>query len=71
MTWPLVWAVWLVTFAVTFALMEWLSGKETLSATTRRWLGIDPPQPWRRTSIVLFASAVTGFAAWFIPHIVL
>ncbi|HZM83758.1 MAG TPA: hypothetical protein VFC19_49195 [Candidatus Limnocylindrales bacterium] len=71
MSWPLVWAAWLLTVAVSFAGLEWLSGKETLSATTRRWLGVDPPKPWRRTSIVLFMSAVLGFAAWFVPHIVL
>ena len=71
MNWPVAWAVWLVTFAASFGVMEWLSGKETLSATTRRWLGIDPPKPWRRYTIVLFACAVAGFAVWFIPHITL
>jgi len=65
------WAVWLVTVAVSFGVLQWLGArkKATLSATTRRWLGIDPPKPWRQVGIALFTSAVTTFVAWFIPHI--
>lgn len=69
-TWAIAWIVWLVVAGASFGVMEWLSGRETLSANLRRWLGIDPPKPWRPITIPLFAGAVAAFAAWFAPHIV-
>ena len=72
MSWSSVWLVWLAVTAVSFGALEWatLEKGETLSENLRRWLGVDPPKPWRPAAIAVFASAVTAFAAWFVPHIV-
>lgn len=72
MSWSSAWLIWLAVTAVSFGALEWvtLERGETLSANLRRWLGIDPPKPWRPITIPLFAGAVAAFAAWFVPHIV-
>lgn len=71
MSWSAVWAVWLAVMAISFGVLEWVTLRrhETLSENMRRWLGIEPPKPWRRVSVALFTGAVIGFAAWFVPHI--
>lgn len=72
MTWEKGWIVWLVTVAVTFSLMEWVTVRkhETLSENLRRWLGVEPRRSIRRVGIPAFIAVVLGTAAWFIPHIV-
>jgi hypothetical protein len=73
--WGLIWALWL-TFAVAipFAILETIAIVDkrrgnTLTATTRRWLGIDPPNKRRRIGIPLFTAALLIFAVWFGFHI--
>lgn len=72
MTWETAWVIWLAVTAVSFVVLETVAlvKGETLSEVTRRWLGVDPPKPWRRLTIGLFASLVTALAEWFVPHIV-
>lgn len=67
-----IWIAWLAFTALSFGLLEWLTWRKhaTLSETLRRWLGIDPPKPWRRASVVIFTSAMLAFVGWFVPHIV-
>lgn len=72
MNWDVVWAGVLGAFAVVFLPLE-LKGTSdgrgknygTLSATLRRWLGIDPPQPRRWWTRIAFALLLT----WFGIHI--
>lgn len=73
MSWETGWIVWAVVTGGSFAVMEWLTLRrhETLSETLRRWLGVAPRKPWRRVGVPAFVAVVLGFAAWFIPHIVL
>lgn len=70
--WATVWAVWLLVTAISFGVLEWLSWRDdaTLSAVLRRWLGVDPPRPWRRVAVAVFVNALTAFVAWFVPHVV-
>lgn len=71
MSWSAAWIIWLAVTAVSFGALEWvtLQKRETLSENLRRWLGIDPPKPWRHMGVAAFTSVVLGFAAWFVPHI--
>jgi hypothetical protein len=69
-----VWAAWLTFMAASFALLETIglltaADGDTLSEATRRWLGIEPAQPWRIAGMVAFAAALLGFTSWFLPHI--
>ncbi|MBP2331238.1 hypothetical protein JOF56_011623 [Kibdelosporangium banguiense] len=73
MNWDVVWGSVLGTFAVGFAVFETLGLKArnrgeqsgTLTATIRRWLGIDPQAPRRWWLGSLFGA----FLAWFFVHI--
>jgi len=70
------WATWAIATLVSFGVMEGLAlhdrrGYDTLTATTRRWLGIYPAKPLRRITIPLFATTLLVFIGWFLPHIAL
>jgi hypothetical protein len=70
-----VWIVWLIISLGGFAILETISlanrkRGDTLSENTRRWLGIDPPNPVARIGIPLFVAVLVIFVIWFIPHIV-
>lgn len=83
MSFTAAWIVWLAATVVSFGVLELMAigqsaaarrtggvdQRGTLSENLRRWLGVDPPQPWRRAAVAAFASAVTAAAAWFVPHI--
>jgi hypothetical protein len=70
--WDLIWGSVLTGFAAVFLPLELTGTRDTrgrnygtLSAALRRWLGIDPPQPRRWWTRVLFGL----FLAWFAVHI--
>lgn len=72
MNWDYVWAGVIVTFAAVFVPLELRGTRDnrgknygTLSATLRRWLGIDPPKPRRWPLRIAF----TAFLVWFGIHI--
>lgn len=71
MNWDLVWLVFLAVAGIGFGVLEWQGfrddrdGKKnygTLSATLRRWLGVDPPagRRWLLSGVFLAALAVFG-----------
>lgn len=69
------WALFLTVTAAAFGAMETIAivnkrRGDTLTATTRRWLGVDPVNARRRVGIPLFAAALLIFTSWFLPHIV-
>jgi hypothetical protein len=75
MNWDLLWIIWLAVVAAPFAALETIAIVDkrkgnTLTATTRRWLGIDPPNKRRRIGIPAFTAALLIFTGWFLPHIV-
>lgn len=69
------WAVWALVTVGGFGTLEGIAlankrGYDTLTATTRRLLGIYPVKPLRRVTIPVFASVLIVFIGWFVPHIV-
>lgn len=65
-----VWAIWLGLTLAGFGVVEGLAlatkhTNWTLSATLRRWLGVQPVKPWRWAGVLVFA----GFLCWLILHI--
>ncbi len=69
------WLAWAVGVLSSFGVMETVAlrnrrGYDTLTATTRRVLGIYPVRPLRRVTIPLFAATLLVFIGWFIPHII-
>lgn len=68
------WVVWIVACLATFGVLEGIAivnrtEGDTLTENLKRWLGIDPPRPWKRAGIATFTSVVLGFVSWFVPHI--
>lgn len=68
------WGVWVVLSLGTFVALETFalrskSEGDTLSENIRRWLGVEPAQPWKRYTSLAFCLIMTGFTIWFIPHI--
>ena len=67
---PRHWLIWAVAAGATFGVLEWAGYRSTdghtLTAVTRRVLGIDPPQPWRRAG----QAAAAGGLAVLASHIV-
>lgn len=66
-----VWARWLAAVAVSFGVLEWRAYRRpdyghTLTATSKRWLGIRPRRPWR----VAGTAGLVGALAWLAVHIV-
>lgn len=64
------WLIWLAVTLVSFGIMEGIAiachkYEWTLSATLRRWLGVDPKRRWR----LLASAAFLGFFVWFCIHI--
>lgn len=61
----IVWAIWAGVALLTFGALEVWSGfrgePHTLSATLRRWLGIDPRKHWRLAGAALFLGALATF----------
>ncbi|MEB3367399.1 hypothetical protein [Saccharopolyspora mangrovi] len=72
----LIWATYLVAVALGFTVLERQALRNpqhghTLTATTRRWLGLHPVQPWRSAGYVGFAGSVAGGTGWLIYHILI
>ncbi|TCO64940.1 hypothetical protein [Actinocrispum wychmicini] len=74
MDWDLVWGIFVSAATVGFGTLEITSlvtehpgqgERATLSATLRKWLGIQPPAPRRWWARALFA----GLLGWFGLHI--
>lgn len=68
----LVWGAWLVTVVGSFAVLEARALKNpehghTLSATTRRCLGVHPARPWRWVGTYALVSGL----AWFGQHMLI
>lgn len=64
------WGTWLTAALATFGVLEYRALRNpvhghTLTATTRRWLGIHPVRPWRYLGDLV----LIGAPAWFVLHI--
>lgn len=84
MSFTVAWIIWLAATIVTFGVLELMAIRQsalarstggvdqrgTLSENLRRWLGVDPPRPWRRVAAAAFASGLTALVNWLVPHIV-
>lgn len=70
-TWDTAWLIWLGGTVVSFAALEIAAVRSggwrtsTLTATLRRWLGIQPERPWRLAGIAV----ILGFCAWLGSHL--
>lgn len=65
------WLAWFLVTLGTFAYLEARAvkarnGRGTLTAATRRVLGLYPPKPWR----LFGAAGFTAFFAWLTAHII-
>lgn len=64
--WDFAWAAWLASTAASFAVLETLALRRrclpTLTATLRRWLGIEPATSWGRIAPIGFLAAWTWVA---------
>ncbi|WP_017974354.1 hypothetical protein [Actinopolyspora halophila] len=65
------WGLWWVAVLVSFTVLERQAlgvptGGYTLTATTKRWLGIHPAHPVHRT---LGMAVLTGAAVWTAMHL--
>lgn len=68
------WSVWAMAgFGGFFVLESYALHKkladDTLSAVTRDVLGLYPHRGYARLSQPVFALALVGWVAWFVPHI--
>lgn len=64
----IIWSLWVGAVIVTFAILEAIGQHKpggTLSETLRRWLGINPPKPWRKAAAALLLAGL----GWFGTHI--
>lgn len=71
--WRWTWAIWLGIVALSFAILEGVGlakrkTGDTLSESTRHWLGIVKGGRLGKKAIA-FAAALVLFLIWFIPHI--
>lgn len=68
-TWDLAWAAWLTGTVGSFAVLEYLAYHRrlhpTLSATLRRWMGVDP----RASRHVAMKIGFAGFWVWLTVHV--
>lgn len=67
------WPAWLGLLAAGFVVAETVAlvsrGRGgALTEKTKRWLGVDPPRPWRHRAVLAFVLVLVGLTVWLVPH---